>query len=165
MFFSRSNIVHTEVIELRASPEKVREFIMTPERILDYYPDPIDGGVIEPDISFYCRGRAGVSLFEIIPSETNRHLLVLKVTTATNIKPPFTEERIKASVFFTMIEDWKLEKTTQGSRLTKSWRDVHKQKMKFLPMGFIVRKSAKTETKKLKAAWDKLALAGNCEAA
>ena len=157
MFFSRSNIVHTEVIELQASPEKVREFIMTPERILDYYPDPIEGGIIEPCVSIYCRGKAGVSLLEIIPSESNETLLVLKVTTATNVKPPYTEERIKASIFFTMTEDWKLEETTQGTRLTKSWRDIHKQKMKFLPMRFIVRKSAKEESRKGHAALDKLA--------
>ena len=61
------------------------------------------------------------------------------------------------ATFFTMIEDWKLEEISQGTRLTKSWRDIHKQKMKFLPMGLIVRKSARAESRKLKAAWDKLA--------
>ncbi len=34
--------VHREVMELRATPAQVREFIMTPERILDYYPAPLD---------------------------------------------------------------------------------------------------------------------------
>ncbi|MEH6568215.1 MAG: hypothetical protein V7709_04005 [Halioglobus sp.] len=163
MFFSRSNIVHTEVIELQATPEQVREFIMTPERILDYYPDPLEGGIIEPGVSFYCCGKAGVSLLEIIPSESNEKLIVLKVTTATNMRPPYTEERIKSAKFFTMIEHWQLKETTMGTSLTKSWRNIHKYKMKFLPMGFIVRKSARAETRKLKAAWEKLAKAKSGE--
>lgn len=155
MFFSGKKTVHKEVIDLQASPDQVREFIMTPDRILDYYPAPIDGGIIEQGASIYCRGKFGISLLELIPSESSDQLLVVKVTTATNIKPPFTEERIKSSTFFTMIEDWAIMKTTQGTRLTKTWRDIKKEKFKFLPMGLIVRKSAREETEKLKSAWNK----------
>jgi hypothetical protein len=155
MFFTRSNIVHQEVITLKASPKQVREFIMTPARILDYYPSAIDGGIIESGASFYCRGKAGVSLLEVIPSESTEQLLVLKVTTATNIKPPFTADRIKAATFFTMIEDWKLEPAGDGTQLTKTWRDISKKKLRFLPMGLIVRKSAKAESSVLQAAWDR----------
>jgi hypothetical protein len=157
MFFTRSNIVHQEVITLKASPKQVREFILTPARILDYYPSAIDGGIIESGASFYCRGKAGVSLLEVIPSESTEQLLVLKVTTATHIKPPFTADRIKAATFFTMIEDWKLEPAGAGTRLTKTWRDITKKKLRFLPMGLIVRKSAKVESSVLKAAWDRAA--------
>ena len=38
--------VHREVMELEASPARVHEFVMTPERILDYYPAPLEGGVL-----------------------------------------------------------------------------------------------------------------------
>jgi hypothetical protein len=157
MPFSRSNIVHQEQIELLAPPERVREFIMTPARILDFYPAPIEGGVIVPGASIYCRGKTGVSLMERVSSESSDDILVLKVTTATNIKPPFTAERIRSAVFFTMIEDWELEKTPAGTRLTKTWRDINKYKLKFLPMGMIVRRSARSETAKLKASWDRAA--------
>ena len=37
-----SNIIHEDVMIIDASPEQVRQFIMTPERIADYYPDVID---------------------------------------------------------------------------------------------------------------------------
>ena len=154
MFFSNSNIVHTEVIDLQVTPAQVRKFIMTPERILDYYPSPIEGGVIEPGRKIYCRGKAGVSLLETVPEESSEELLVVKVTTATGIKPPFTESRIKSAKFFTMVEDWQLEETAQGTRLTKTWRDIEKYKMKYLPMKIIVRRSAKAESKELQAAWD-----------
>lgn len=154
MIFSRSSIVHQEVIELQANPQQVRDFIMTPERILDYYPSAIEGAVVEVGASLYCRGKAGVSLLEVIPSESTDQLVVVKVTTANGLKPPYTAERIRGETFFTMMEDWKLEAFNGGTRLTKIWRDIHKVKLKFLPMGYIVRKSAKAETEVLKAAWD-----------
>ena len=58
---------------------------MTPQRILDYYPSPIEGSVIEPGSKIYCRGKAGVSPLEIVPGECSEELLVVKVTTATGI--------------------------------------------------------------------------------
>jgi hypothetical protein len=149
--------VHREVIPLLADPETVRDFIMTPDRILDYYPAPMGGGVIEPDSSIYCRGKSGVSLLEVDPSESDQRHLVIKVTTATPVEPPFTAERIKAAAFFTMLEDWELEPTEPGTRLTKTWRDIRKSRLRFLPMSFIVRKSARAETPKLRAAWDEAA--------
>lgn len=155
MFSSNNKIVHQEVIDLDISPAQVREFIMTPERILDYYPAAIEGGVIEPGASLYCRGKSGVSLLEIVAAESSDSLRVVKVTTATGIDAPFTEQKIKAATFFTMMEDWQLEQTPQGCRLTKTWRDINKKKLKLLPMGMIVRASAKKESDTLKAAWDK----------
>ena len=154
MIFSKSSVVHREVIELDATPEQVREFIMNPARILDYYPGPIDGGVIEDGSAIYCRGKSGVSLLELIESQTNPEMVVVKVTTARNIDPPFTIEKINAAGFFTMIEDWEIEPMGQGTRLTKTWRDITQSRLKFLPMGWIVRRGARAETPKLKAAWD-----------
>jgi glyoxylase-like metal-dependent hydrolase (beta-lactamase superfamily II) len=43
MSLATGSIVHREVIELDASPAQVRRFIMTPQRILDYYPSPVHG--------------------------------------------------------------------------------------------------------------------------
>lgn len=40
------SIVHTEVMQLRATPDQVREFILTPDRILDYFPQPVEGWVL-----------------------------------------------------------------------------------------------------------------------
>jgi hypothetical protein len=157
MFFSNSSVVHTEIIELQATPAQVREFIMTPQRILDYYPSPIEGGVIQAGCKIYCRGKAGVSLLETVPGECQKGLLVIKVTTATGLEPPFTENRIKSARFFSMVEDWRLEKIDRGTRLTKTWRNIEKYKMKYLPLKMIVRRSAKAESKELRAAWNRAA--------
>lgn len=151
----RNRIVHQEVIELDISPAQVREFIMTPERILDYYPGALEGGVIEQGSSFFCWGKSGVSLLELMHAESSEQLLVVKVTTATRLSPPFTESRIKASTFFTMIEDWEIMATPTGSRLTKTWRDIRKARFKFLPMALIVRLSARKESATLKRAWNR----------
>ncbi len=152
-----SSIAHQEIIHLKASADKVKQYIMTPERILDYYPSPIDAGIIEEGASLWCRGKSGVSLLEVVKSDSNENLVVVKVTTALNIKPPYTKDRIEAATFFTMLEDWALEETDAGTTLTKTWRDIKKKKLRLLPMGLIVRFSAKGESKKLQAAWNKSA--------
>lgn len=146
--------MHRETIHLQADPETIRGFITTPDRILDYYPSPIDGGVIEPGSSIYCRGKSGVSLLEVDRSKSGDRHLVLDVTTSTPIDPPFTAERIKAASFFTMVEDWELEPAEPGTRLTKTWRDINQSRLKFLPMRFMVRRGARAETPKLRSAWD-----------
>ena len=120
----KGNVVHSEVMELQASPAQVREFIMTPERILDYYPDPVGGGVLEPGRAIYCQGGPGVSILERIEAECTETCVVVKVTTAFGLEPPYTRERIEENVGFTMMEDWELAPSGSGTTLTKTWRDV-----------------------------------------
>lgn len=152
-----SKIVHRETIPLRATPEQVRQFIMTPERILDYYPNGVEGAVLEQGERLYCRSKSGVSLLERLAGESSDEKVVIEVTTALNLKPPYTVERIKAARFFTMIEDWELEATDEGSLLTKTWRDVHKYRLRLMPVVFLVRRGAKAETVHLQSAWNEAA--------
>jgi hypothetical protein len=147
------NIVHTEVMDLRATPEQVRAFILTPERILDYYPDPIEGGVFEPGRAIWCRGQIGTSLLELLPEASSNDLLVLKVTTAIGLEAPFTRERIEEKRTFTMIEDWALEATPQGTRLTKSWRDIEADGPEPFPLAEGVKQGAIHESPLLVEAW------------
>ncbi|MEH6467113.1 MAG: hypothetical protein V7711_04070 [Pseudomonadales bacterium] len=155
MTTAASRIVHRETIALHITAAQVKTFIITPERILDYYPDGFDGGVIEAGRSIYCRAKSGISLLELVEEESYDKKIVVKVTTASHIKPPYTKDRIKAATFFTMIEDWEIEPTDQGSVLTKTWRDIKKYKMKFMPMSFLVRRGAKSESAVLQKAWNK----------
>ncbi|MCZ6829562.1 MAG: SRPBCC family protein [Gammaproteobacteria bacterium] len=152
-----NKIIHRERIPLRATPEQVREFIMTPARVLEYYPDAINGEVLEPGHSLFCCGKAGVSLLERLPAECSEHKVVIKVTTAMRLNPPYTADAIREARFFTMIEDWELEATERGCVLTKTWRDLEKHRMRLLPMAMIVRRSAKAETAHLQMAWDQAA--------
>ena len=62
-------LIHREEILLCAPPERVREFVLTPERIMDYYPQGLDCAVIDPGVRFWCRGKAGVSLLEKVPDD------------------------------------------------------------------------------------------------
>lgn len=120
------SIVHQEVIQLAASPQQVRSFVMTPERILDYYPSSIDCGQLEPGRSLFCRGKSGVSLLELDEGASDDSTLVVNVTTAMQVSSPVTAEKIKRAVFFTMVEDWKIEADGNGTKLTKTWRDIRK---------------------------------------
>ena len=156
---SDTNVVHTEVLDLRATPEQVREFILTPERILDYYPMPMEGGVLEPGRAIFCRGEAGVSLLERLEDECDARREVLKVTTAIGLEPPYTRERIEAHTTFTMIEDWVLEPTPAGTRLTKSWRDIVATGTPPFPLEQTVRESAIHESAALVEGWNQAASA------
>jgi hypothetical protein len=151
------SIVHTEVMELVASPAEVRRFIMTPERILDYYPSPVEGGVLEPGRSFFCRGEMGVSMLERVEAESSDDLIVLKVTTAIGLAAPFTRERIESHTTFTMVEDWALRSSGTGTTLTKSWRDVESVGPEPFPLAETVKQSAMNESPQLVTAWNRAA--------
>jgi hypothetical protein len=157
MSTKKSKLVHQEVILLAAMPEQVKEFILTPERILDYYPSANVCGVFDSGRSFYCGGKSGVSLLELDASQSSDDILVLKVTTSLKVEPPYTAQKIRDAVFFTMFEDWQVEPHNSGSKLTKTWRDIKKHKLWFMPLQLIVKRSSRAESVKLKEGWDKAA--------
>jgi len=152
--------VHREVMELRASPAQVREFIMTPERILDYYPAPIEGGVFDAGRAIWCRGEIGVSMLERVDDESSDDCVVVLVTTAVGLEPPYTRDAIEAATTFTMVEDWALSPGPDGgTTLTKSWRDVRAAGEPPFPLEDAVRDTAKGESPTLVERWNAAARA------
>jgi hypothetical protein len=146
--------VHREVMELRATPDQVREFIMTPERILDYYPAPLEGGVFEPGRSIWCRGEMGVSMLERLADESSDDRVTVLVTTAVGLEPPYTPGAIEAATTFTMVEDWALAETAAGTALTKTWRDVAVPGDVPFPIEDVVREAAEGESGALVERWN-----------
>jgi len=157
MSLSSTNVVHTETMQLDATPAQTREFITTPDRILDYFPDPVEGGVFEPGKAIYCRGEIGTSLLERIESECNENRVVLKVTTAIGLAAPFTRERIEENATFTMIEDWDLAPNGTGTTLTKTWREVTAIGPAPFPLEEAVREGAIHECDSLVQGWNRAA--------
>jgi hypothetical protein len=141
-------------MELRATPAQVLQFVITPERILDYYPDPIEGGVFEEGRAIWCRGAIGVSMLERVDDESSDDCLVVLVTTAAGLEPPYTPENIRAAATFTMVEDWAAAATTDGTTLTKSWRDVTTIVDLPFSMEEAVRDTSKGESEPLIAKWN-----------
>ena len=66
-------------------------------------------------------------------------------------------EAIQADPFMTMVEDWEVEASEGGTRLSKTWRNMVMHKMKWLPMGLLIRRTAKAEHQKLVDGWNKAA--------
>ena len=155
----KDGYVHREVMELRATPAQVREFIMTPERILDYYPAPIEGGVFEAGRSIWCRGEIGVSMLERVEDESTDDCVVVLVTTAVGLEPPYTPEAIQAATTFTMVEDWALAAGPEGTTLTKTWRDIRAPADPPFPLEDAVRDTAKGESGALVERWNAAARA------
>ncbi|MCR9098093.1 MAG: hypothetical protein NXI30_28060 [bacterium] len=148
------SLVHTEVMQLNATPEQVRAFIMTPDRILDYFPQPVEGGVLEPGRAIWCRGEMGVSMLEVVEAETTDAVVVVKVSTAFGLEAPFTRERIEENTVFTMVEDWALEAKGGGTELTKSWRDVQSKGPEPFPIADAVKEGAIHESAQLVEGWN-----------
>ena len=157
MAHSTARIVHTEVMQLEVPPDRVREFILTPDRILDYYPDPIEGGVLEPGRAIYCRGQIGVSLLERIDAESSEDRIVLAVTTAIGAQGATTREEIEAAATFRMVEDWEIAPHGSGTTLTKTWRDVEAVGAEPFPLAEAVREGAIHESPQLVRAWNEAA--------
>jgi hypothetical protein len=145
--------VHREVMALAATPGRVREFVMTPERILDYYPEPIEGGVFEANRAIWCRGAIGVSMLERLDESTDDCVVVL-VTTAVGLEPPYTPQAIRDAATFTMVEEWAVAAEGDGSILTKTWRDVLADGEPSPPLAEIVREAAKGENDALVSRWN-----------
>lgn len=140
-----------EVIPIRASVEEVRQCILSPNRILQYYPMGNGSGELEPGVSFYCKGRLGISLFEILRSDPD--YILLKVHNATACDPPYSVQSLKEAAFFSMLEDWHLEEAPEGTTLTRLWRDFEQTKMKAVPIRALVRLTAKLESRSIKKHW------------
>jgi hypothetical protein len=148
-------LVHQDLIELEASPAQVLEFVMTPERILNYYsPDAVECGVVEPGRSFWCRSPTAISLLEKVDAESTDDRVVLLVTTALGLEPPYTAERIREGVAFTMVEDWAVAPTPHGTTLTKSWRDVEPKIDLPFPLEDSIREAANLERVPLIERWN-----------
>ena len=154
---SEKNVVHREILLLRATPAQVKAFIMTPERILDYYPQPIEGGVLEPGKAIYCRGDIGTSMLEVLETESTETCVVVQVTTAIGLEAPYTRKRILAGATFTMVEDWELAPTGTGTQLTKTWRDVKAIGEEPFPLADAVREGAIHESGALVEGWNRAA--------
>jgi len=152
--------VHREVMQLQATSAQVRAFIMTHERILDYYPAPLEGGVFEAGRSIWCRGEIGVSMLQRLEEESSDDCVVVLVTTAIGLDPPYTSEAIEAATTFTMVEDWALSASTDGTTLTKTWRDVRTPGDPPFPIEDAVRDTAKGESGVLIERWNAAARAG-----
>lgn len=151
------SLIHREVMELAATPAQISEFIMTPERILDDYPQPVAGGVLEAGHAIWCQGQMGVSMLERIEDACNESLVVIKVTTALGLEAPFTRERIEEDWMFSMIEDWELAASDTGTRLTKTWRDAVANGEPPFPLEETLRQSAAHETGALIEGWNRAA--------
>jgi hypothetical protein len=141
-------------MELLATPTEVLAFVMTPERVLDYYPDPIEGGVFEAGRAIWCRGAIGVSMLERVDDRSTDDCLVVLVTTAVGLEPPYTPEGIRAAATFTMVEEWAVAATAGGTTLTKSWRDVTTFGDVPFPVEDAVRETAKGESTPLVERWN-----------
>jgi hypothetical protein len=151
------NIVHQDIMQLTASPEKVREFLRDPERIAEYYPDLIEYGTFEEGKTYWCRGEAGVALFEILEERCTDIRVSMSIMTNIAVEKPYTVESIKADVFISMVEEWDVIPKDGGSQITKTWLDVELHQMKDLPIVEMIKETAVEEHSKIVTAWNKAA--------
>ena len=152
-----ANITHQDVMQLTASPEKVRRFLRDPERIADYYPALIEYGNFEEGKTYWCCGEVGVALFEIIEECCTDTRVTMRISTSLSAEKPYTIAGIKAAIFISMIEEWNVIPKNGGCEITKTWLDVELHQMKDLPIADMIRETAEEEHSKIVNAWNKAA--------
>ncbi len=146
------SIVAREEINLNIPAETVRKFIKTPERILDYYPGGKSCGELAQDGYFYCRAASVISLLQVI--EDSPQYVRLRVWTATSCPEPYTVDELKARAFFVMDEGWELEEKDGRTRLLRTWFDVNKIRLRFLPMASMIKWTVKKESRLISQRWE-----------
>ena len=152
-------VIHREVIALRATPAQVREFIMTPARVVEYNPQAVDSGALEPGHSVWFRTEQSLVLVERVEDECRDDRVVVEATVASGVMPPFTADDVRAGRIMSLHEDWDLAETPDGTVATKTWRDI----VSYVEMPFDVaesiREMAKTETAPIIEHWNAAAAA------
>lgn len=147
-------LVHREVFELRATPEQVRRFIVTPERIMDYNPPAIEAGMLEEAHSVWFRTSQSVTMVERIEDECTDECVVVRATVAPGLAAPPTAEAVRSAATITLFEDWEIQATELGAMVTKSWRDARA----FIELPYsldeAIRETAKAEGPALVENWN-----------
>jgi hypothetical protein len=154
-------VVYREVIELQATPAQIREFIMTPERLVDYNPGAVDCGVFEPGHAVWFRTEQNVVMIERVEDDCRDDCVVVRATVAPGLVPPFTPDDVRAGQVMNLMEDWDLEEIPDGTITTETWRDV----VTVVELPFDVedgiRELAKTETAPIIEKWNAAARLGS----
>ena len=140
-----------EEMVIEATPEHVRSCILSPHGILQYYPLGIEAEHFEPGESFYCKGKLGISLFQVLCADAD--YVLLNVHNATSCERPYTAAGIKDAAFFSMLEDWYLEPDPKGTKLTRLWRGFRHRRLLGPAVRFMVGVAAKLEARAIRRYW------------
>ena len=98
-------------------------------------------------------------MLERVEAESSDDCVVMLVTTAVGLDPPYTPAAIEAATTFTMVEDWALAAGPDGTTLTKTWRDIRAPGEPPFPIEDAVRETAKGESGSLVERWNEAARA------
>lgn len=154
------NLLFQETLVLRARPSQIRRFIFTPDRVLDYTPGGIEGGVFQEGRAIWCRGETDVTLIEFREEESTEDRAVVFLCTAIGLEPPFSAERIRAGAMFTLFEDWEFTSEPDGTTtVRKSWRDLVVLAEVQFPLEDAIRDTLEAESEPLVEKWNRAAAA------
>ena len=146
-------LIHKVTMNVNAPLDSVAAWIMTPDKVLQYAPAPIDGGIFREGEQFWIRLKSGVSLVEKLNAESNANRVTVKVTVSPLKTVPNSADEIEGQRMLCFFEDWHLEATESGTRIVKVWRDLEKHKMRWMPFAWLIRRSVKKDVETLQRVW------------
>ena len=145
--------LHQEKMRVAAPPEMVQQWILAPEKVLEYAPGPVDCGLFRPGEQVWIRLKTGVTLLEKVHEESTDNRTTVRVTASTLKRNPTSVTEIESNRLMTFYEDWDLIRADSGTQIQKTWRDLTKHKMRWMPFGWLIQRSAKRDAAALEAAW------------
>lgn len=164
------SLISYDQFTLPHSPQQIAHYITNAEKVKAYYPFGLDAWQLS-DQQILCKGLFGNAFIEqveqtnfasiaagydsLLPEGIAADAVVITTQVFGLFKadPNKSIDALRASAFFTMFEDWILAPCEQGTKVTKTWRDLDKHQLKLVPLAAIVKHTGKSEQKKLLKAW------------
>lgn len=136
-----------------APADIIKSYILTPERIMDYFPAARKAYALAPGKCIISAWN-GATLLETREISSDGLTLQMEVSSALIFFPPFTAQKIQQQALFSMTEIWQLTPLPQGCQLKKSWGNIKQNRLTFIPIKKAVVNSAIKEEAALVNGWD-----------
>ena len=151
------SVFHQATLHVSAPLAMVAGFITDPERVMAYFPDALEGGVFEEGEAIWVRAKTGTTLIERTSSPGDVDRVSVRVTSTSLKSGDLSRAALAGAPLLQFHEDWVLEPSETGTRISKRWRDLQAFGfMKLLPAGWLVRRAADQGAPTLEAAWSDL---------
>ena len=96
--------LHQEKMRVAAPPEMVQQWILAPEKVLEYAPGPVDCGLFRPGEQVWIRLKTGVTLLEKVHEESTDNRTTVRVTASTLKRNPTSVTEIESNRLMTFMK-------------------------------------------------------------
>lgn len=145
---------HHEQFTVAQNPTTVAGFILDPDRVMQYFPGAISAGRFDGGDAIWVRARTGTTLIEQLSPKDDLSLVTVCVTSTQLKDDPPNRATLQQSPLMRFYEDWRLEESDAGTRISKTWRDLEASGfMRFMPTKWLVKRTGRSGVELVADRW------------